>query len=217
MLTGFDTSFWSPRGAPSGKILETTPKPLVGSTFSEKDGLPGRDMVVPTFKYSLRPVHKSELNESFVTRPHEIFVHFKDLGTLTNNSAVDYSLIIRLDCCSMMQDEDFCFKIIDALGNDCFVQHNHSFSEIVSLQGVFLYQALDCEADSLTCDCFFYRESLVVNRFDLDWLKDTTFVWTKVQLLIWHNCSRFKCTSDNEANTCDLVDSINIELNGIIW
>ena len=130
---------------------------------------------------------------------------------------MDNSLIVWLDGCRVMQDDHLSLKVMKGLWVQRFVQHDHSLSETCSLQGIFLHHAFDCKAYRLPCIGLFNRKSLVVDRFDLCWLKVSSFVRSKVQNLIWNNCSRFKSSRNNKTNTRYLINSVDIKFDGVAW
>lgn len=179
-----------------------------GPTFSEQNG--SSDLEV------LRPVHKSELNEARISGPHQILVHFDDLGTLTNNSAVDHCLVVRFDCGCVMQNLNLSFEIVNAFWLNVFVKHNHAFSKVGSLEGVFLLQTFNGKANCLASPGFFNWDSLVVDRLDHHWFELAQFIRSQIQNSVWRYCARFQSSCHDHADTSNLVDAIDVELNRII-
>ena len=102
---------------------------------------------------------------------HQIFVHFNDLSTLTNDATVDHCLVVWLDGGRVMQDFDFGLKIINTNGRYLFVKHNHTLSEPIPLQSIFLNHTFNCKANCLSCKCLINWKSLVVDGSYLDWLE----------------------------------------------
>jgi len=101
----------------------------------------------------LRPIHKPKLNKASVSSPHQIFIHFQNLCTLPYYSAMDYSLVIRLDSGCMMENFNFSFKIKYAHGVHRLVKQNHAFAKASSLESIFFYHTFDCKTHRLSGIC----------------------------------------------------------------
>ena len=141
------------------------------SSFSEKYG--------GTFLQEFGSVHESEPYRSLVLQTHIFSVHLYNLCSLSNNTTVDDSLVIWLDRSCIVQNYNFCFEIINWMRLSILVNQNHSLSEIVPLELLFLNHCLDSEADRLTGNCLFNRHPLVVNSFDLNGTELSLLVWSQ--------------------------------------
>jgi len=96
------------------------------------------------------PVHESESYRALVLQPHVLFVHRDNFGCLSDDTAVDYCLVVWLDGRGVVQDDDLCFEIVDRLRFGVLVDEDHSFPEVVPLEGLLLHLGLDGKADGLT-------------------------------------------------------------------
>ena len=92
---------------------------------------------------------------------------------------MDDSLIVWLDCRWIVENDNLCLEIVYWLRLSCWVNQDHSLSEIISLELLFLDHSLDCETDSLASRGFLYSNSFVVYALDLNWAKLSLLVWSK--------------------------------------
>ena len=56
-----------------------------------------------------------------------------------------------------------------------------------------------------------------MDRSDLNWFEVSSLVGTKIKDCVRHHSSRLESPSDNKANSCNLVDSVDVELDWIAW
>jgi len=143
----------------------------LGATLSEQDG--------GTLLDKLWPIHESKLDYPSVVYSHGGILTLHNLCCLSYYSTMDNCLIIWLDCRRLLNDYHSCFKVINWLRFSLFIKQDHSFSEVVSLELLFLDLSLNAEADSLTCFSNLDINSLVMDCFHLDWIKSSLFVWSK--------------------------------------
>ena len=95
------------------------------TSFSKKDGCSDFEV--------LWSIHESEFDKTFVLISHYVFAHLKNLGTLTNYTTMNDSLIVWFNCCCVVKNYNFGLKIINRLRIDRFIKKNHSLSESSSL------------------------------------------------------------------------------------
>ena len=81
---------------------------------------------------------------------------------------MDDCLVVGLDRSCVVKNYDLGFEIVDRLRLSILVYQNHSLAEIVSLELLLLNLGLNSEADSLTSECFFYCNSLVMDSFNFN-------------------------------------------------
>ena len=128
----------------------------------------------------LRPLHKLELNMAFVSRPGQVSIHIQDFGCLSNDSAVNNSLVICLYCCGVMQDDYLCLEVKDTLRVRVLVSQDHSLSESRALQLQFLrVNWLDVETDTLARDRTVHWLALVMNGLYHYLVKLSRLVWSE--------------------------------------
>lgn len=137
-------------------------------SFSKKNG--GSDLQV------LRSIHESKLDESSVARAHEVFVHFKHLGTLTDDTAMNHCLVVWLDRRGVVQDLYLGFEVLDGHWVHVLVKEDHALSESCPFELVLLLHAFDCETDSLAGHCFLDGDHLVVDGLNHHRLEVAVFV-----------------------------------------
>ena len=128
----------------------------------------------------LRPVHELELNVAFVSSPEQVSIHVQDFGCLSNDSAVNDSLVVCLYSCGVMQDDYLCLEVKDGLRVRVLVSQDHALSESRALQLQFLrVNWLDVEADSLARDRTVHWRALVMNGLYHYLVKLSSLVWSE--------------------------------------
>lgn len=178
------------------------------STLSEKNGCPNFDV--------LRSVHEVEFDKALVTGTEELIVHLEDSGSLANDTAVDHSLIVLLDCGGVMQDNDFCVKVLSALRARLFIKENHTLPEVCTFHLKLLdIEGLDTKADCLTRDSNVDLSTFVMNRLHNNWVELTILVWSQKQLSVGQDSARLERAGHDDTNTSDVIDTINQELNWV--
>lgn len=110
--------------------LRYSTKPLC-SSFTEENGC--------VFLQVLRMVHESETDSTLVSGTKQIVVHFHNLGSLSDNTAVNNSLIVWLDQGGVMQNHHFCFEVEYCRWLSLLIDKDHTLSEHVALKGLFLH------------------------------------------------------------------------------
>jgi len=73
-------------------------------------------------------------------------------------------------------------------------------------------EGLDTKAHSLPRDSKINLGSLVVNRFNYNWVEFPVLVGPKEQLSVGEDSTSFEGTGNNDTDTSDMVDAINEEL-----
>ena len=142
-------------------------------------------------------------------------VHVDYFCSLPDHSAVDHSLVIRLDCRGVVQNHDFSLEIIDWLGCCIFVYQNHTLAESLSFQLFLFYHRLDSKANCLSRLCDFNFDSFKVYWLDLDRFEKPSFIRTQLDHLANSRCTAQHGPRYDQANTSHLVDSINQKLHRI--
>lgn len=70
---------------------------------------------------------------ALVAGTKEVSVHFKHLGGLSNDTAVDNRLVVWLDKSCVMQDDDLCIEIVNRLRVSVFIYKDHALAELSPL------------------------------------------------------------------------------------
>ena len=132
----------------------------------------------------LGSVHEAESDCALVVEPQVITVDFNNLGRLSNDTAVNDSLIVGSDSRRVMQDHNLSFKFPDGRRLEFAIDEDHTLAEVVSFELLLLDLSLDSEADRLSSKGLFNVNSFVMDAFDLNRIELTLLVWTKKQRLV---------------------------------
>lgn len=142
-------------------------------------------------------------------------VHVDYFCSLPDHSAVDHSLVIRLNCRGVVQDHNFSLEIKDWLRCCVFVYQNHTLPESLSFQLFLFYHGLNSKANCLSRLCDFNFDSFEVYWLDLDRFEKPSFIRTQLYDLAYACCATQHSARYDQPNTSHLVDSINQELHRI--
>lgn len=163
-----------------------------------------------------RSVHEVEFDKALVTSTEELVVHLEYSCSLANDTAVDYSLIVLLNCGGMMKDDNLSVEILSALGACLFIKEDHTLPEVCAFHLKLLdVEGLDTEAYGLTRNRYINLSTLVVDRFHNDRVELPVLVGSQKQLSVRHDSTRLECTSNNDTNASDMIDTVNQELNWV--
>jgi len=99
------------------------------------------------------------------------------LGSLSDDTAVDHSLVIRLNRSRMVQNNDFSLEIEHRCWLGILVNEDHTLSELIALELLFFNKSLDAEADSLASNCAINLDSLIMNCTNLHWFELACLIW----------------------------------------
>lgn len=138
------------------------------STFPEENGGALLD--------ELGTVHETEPYSALVLRSEVLLIKINDLCRLSYHTTVDNSLIVRSYTRCVMQDHNLGFEVIDGLGLRFSVNQDHSLSEIVTLELLFLDLGLDGEADCLASHGLLNIDTLVMDAFNLHGIELTLLI-----------------------------------------
>lgn len=176
----------------------------LGTTLSEENGC--------AFFDELRSVHESESYRSLVLRSQVLLVQVDDLSSLSNDTTMDYSLIVRSYTRCVMQNHNFSFEIVNGLGLRFLVNQNHTLPEVVSLELLLLNLSLDGKTHGLSSASFLHIHSLMVNTLDLHWIELSLLVRSEQESRTWEDGTSQERSSHDNTHTSDLVEAINQEL-----
>ena len=93
-----------------------------------------------TYFYVLGTVHISEPNYTFIASSQQVPVHINYLCGLSDNPTVYNCLVVCLDCCSVMQNNNFCIKVEYWLRRSIFINQYASFSKISAFELLLFVQ-----------------------------------------------------------------------------
>lgn len=134
-----------------------------------------------SFFHELRSVHELEMNSSFISRTQHLLLCFyaNYSCSLSDDTTMNYSLIIGLYSCGVVEDCYLSLKFPHRIWIFTLINDHHSFTKVFSFQLNFLVFWFDMETNALSCNSFIYSNSLMMYTFDLNLIKFSLFVWSK--------------------------------------